>query len=432
MGVRAFARSFVTEQPEPARRLHAEYYVDATPVTGDVDFSKTSGSSGSPDWHTIAVGGLGKGGRGFYALDLTGTTATSEANLASKVLWEFPNSATSALVKPNIGYSFGKPIITKTQAYGWVVLVTSGYNNGTNSGDSGGDGKGYLFVLNARTGDLIKALSTGAGSVTTPSGLAHIAGYAEVAALDNTIQYVYGGDLQGNVWRFELTDPASSTGWKVQKLATLVDSSGNFQPVSTAPELAKTKIDGITRRFVYVGTGLLLGDTDVPGSATPNAWSSQTQTMYGLVDDLSYPTAPNAVIQPLRSSLQQQVLTNVAGSANARNASTNAVDYKTKKGWYLDLTMTGERVNTNPALGAGALVFTSNLPNSDLCALGGSSSTIKLDFKTGGYLQDSLSTSSTFLSSSMASGPRLIRLPDTSIWDQQRCVTGSGCDNPTR
>jgi type IV pilus assembly protein PilY1 len=409
-----------------------KYYVDATPVAGDVDFSKTSGASGSADWRTIAVGGLGKGGRGFYALDLTNTTATSESDLAAKVLWEFPNSATSASVKANIGYSFGKPIITKTQAHGWVVVVTSGYNNGTNSGDSGGDGKGYLFVLNARTGDLIRALSTGAGSVSTPSGLTHIAGYAEVAALDNTIQYVYGGDLQGNVWRFDLTDPTTSAGWKAQKLATLVDSAGNFQPISTTPELAKTKVDGVTRRFVYVGTGLLLGDTDVPGSSTPNAWSSQTQTMYGLVDDLSYPTPANAVIQPLRSNLQQQVLTAPGGPGSTRNASTNAVDYRTKKGWYLDLTMPGERVNTNPALGAGALVFTSNVPNSDLCALGGSSNTIKLDFKTGGYLQDSLSPSSTFVSSSMASGPKLIRLPDTSIWDQQRCVTGSGCDNPTQ
>ena len=80
---------------------------------------------------------------------------------------------------------------------------------------------GRLLVLKTvpKT-ELIKALSTGAGSVTTPSGLAHIAGYAEVAALDNTVQYVNGGDLQGNVWRFDLTDPTTSAGWKVQKLAT--------------------------------------------------------------------------------------------------------------------------------------------------------------------------------------------------------------------
>jgi hypothetical protein len=48
-----------------------------------------------------------------------------------------------------VGYSFGKPVIVKTAAKGWVVLVASGYNNG-------GDGKGYLFVLDAKTGAVIK------------------------------------------------------------------------------------------------------------------------------------------------------------------------------------------------------------------------------------------------------------------------------------
>jgi type IV pilus assembly protein PilY1 len=402
------------------------YYVDATPVTGDVDFTNTSGApAGSPDWRTIVVGGLGKGGRGFYALDVTDTTSTSEADLTSKVLWEFPNSATPASVRANIGYSFGKPIITKTRANGWVVLVTSGYNNGTNTGDSGGDGKGYLFVLNARTGELIKAISTGAGTVTTPSGLAHIAGYADFASLDNLVQYAYGGDLLGNVWRFDLTD-ASNTNWRVQKLATLVDGNGNFQPVSTPPELAKVKVDGVTRRFVYVGTGLLLGDSDIPGTSSPNAWSSQTQTMYGLVDDLSYPTAPNAVIQPLRASLQQQVLTDTGDGNGSRNATTRTVDLRTKKGWYVDLPMTGERVNTAPSLGAGALVFTTNIPNADLCAMGGSSSTVKLDFKTGGYLPDSVTPSSTFFRASMASAPMLMRLPDGSIISISRACPSCG------
>ena len=402
-----------------------KYYVDATPATGDVDFNKTSGATGAPDWRTIAIGGLGKGGRGFYALDITDTTATSEDNLTGKVLWEFPNSATSASVRANIGYSFGRPIITKTRAHGWVALVTSGYNNGTNTGDSGGDGKGYLFVLNARTGELIKAMSTGAGSVTTSSGLAQIAGYAEIASLDNTVQYVYGGDLLGNVWRFDLT-ALSSNEWKVQKLATLVDGGGNFQPVSTAPELAKVKVDGVSRRFVYAGTGLLLGDSDIPGTSTPNAWSSQTQTMYGLVDDLSYPTAPNAVIQPLRASLQAQVLNNTGEANGSRNSTTNVVNLQTKKGWYIDLPMTGERVNTAPSLGAGALVFTTNVPNADLCTLGGSSNTIKLDFKTGGYLPDSTTPSSTFFGASMASAPMLMRLPDGSIVSISRACPSCG------
>src|SRR4029077_18071786 len=105
--------------------------------------------------------------------------------------WEFPNSSTSSTVKNNIGLTFGKPVLAKTATNGWVALVTSGYNNydpltGT------GDGKGYLFVLNAGTGALIKAISTNAGSTATPSGLAQISAYAESPQTDATIDYVYG------------------------------------------------------------------------------------------------------------------------------------------------------------------------------------------------------------------------------------------------
>jgi type IV pilus assembly protein PilY1 len=372
-----------------------------------VDFNKTSGTSGSPDWRTIVVGGLGKGGRGYYALDVTDTKPTDEATLANRILWEFPNATTPSDVAKNVGYSFGKPIITKTKAHGWVVLVASGYNNGA---DTAGDGKGYLFVLNARTGELIKAISTGAGASDTPSGLAHLAGYAENVETDNTVQYVYGGDVRGNVWRFNLTDPKTSTGWTVHRLATLVDASGNFQPITTEPELGKIKANGVDRRMIMIGTGMLLGDKDIPGTAGQNTWATQTQTMYGLVDDLSVPSGSNAVIQPLRASLQQQVFNTIGDAAGTRNATQLAVDYATKKGWYIDFPASGERLNTAPTLGAGALVFTTNVPTPNLCTLGGSAYINILDYRTGGYLALSQSPSSTPFAKGMASAPVLVRL----------------------
>lgn len=394
-------------------------YVDATPVVGDVDFNKTSGFAGTPDWRTIAVGGLGKGGRGFYALDVTDTTAGSEATAKDKVLWEFPNSATAAAVKVNIGHSFGRPIITKTRAHGWVVLVTSGYNNGTNAGDSGGDGQGYLYVLNARTGALISALGTGAGTAADPSGLAHIAGYVESGETDNTVEYVYGGDTRGNVWRFDLT-AASSASWNVAKLATLVDSAGAYQPVTVEPELAKIKVNGVDRRFIYVGTGLLLGDRDIPGVTGANTWSSQTQTMYGLVDDLG----ATPTISPLRSNLVQQTLSNNANGS--RTVTANSIDYTTKKGWFVDFPVTGERINTPPTLGAGAIVVVTNIPSSDPCTLGGSSFLNIFDYQTGGYRTGVPSSpTSVRFPQGMGSGAVLVRLPSGAIVGLVRLMDGT-------
>jgi len=412
-----------------------QYYVDGIPVVGDVDFSNTCPDGGCPrpttlpsaDWKTILVGGLGKGGRGYFALNVTTPTAVSEIDAATKVLWEFPNSATTGTVDltttagtttgglavnaNKVGYTFGTPVLVKTKAQGWVALVTSGYNNGV---DTGGDGHGYLFVLNARTGVLLHAFDTGVGDSSTPngpSGLAHINGYVENSSVDNTIQYVYGGDLFGNVWRFDLND-ASTANWKLKKLATLVDAATTPvpQPVSTVPELSKIIIGGTEKRFVYVGTGLYLGDTDIPGAAGANAHASQTQTMYGLVDDLSNPAGATAVITPLRSSLVQQTMTT---SGSTRTASNNAINFSTKKGWYVDLPVTGERVNTNPVLALGGLVFTSNIPNNDVCTPGGSSWLNILDYKTGGMT--SLNLASWSLGNVLASRPILIQLGNGSV-----------------
>lgn len=411
--------------------LDHKFLVDGTPVVGDVDFSNTDGVTGNPaaDWRTIVVGGLGKGGRGYYALDVTSTTAvattspvaTAEAVLAKKVLWEFPNSATTATVKANIGFSFGRPLLTKTNK-GWVVLVPSGYNNGTNTGDSGGDGKGYLFVLNAKTGALIRAIGTGVGSVTDPSGLAYISGFIEAQDTDNTVAHVYGGDLKGNVWRFDLT-AANTSQWSATRLATLVDGSNNFQPITTEPEV--TTIDsggGVFKRFVYVGTGLYLGDTDIVGAAGANTHSGQTQTMYGLIDDLTTPAASTTtsagtttpLITPLLSNLQAQTFTvNVDGS---RTASAIPLDFTTKKGWFINLPSTGERVNTNPALALGALVFTTNIPSTNICEPGGSSFFNVLDYKTGGYLTGSTAPwSSQSLGNALASRVVLIKLPSGKV-----------------
>lgn len=343
------------------------YYVDGTPTAGDVDFKNTDGATGGgTDWRTILVGGLGKGGRGYFALDVTDPTAANEAAVATKVLWEFPNSATSTTDKNNMGYSFGKPIIVKTNARGWVALVTSGYNNGT---DTSGDGQGYLYVLNARTGEIIKAIATGVGSASDPSGLAYISAYVENSDIDNTVDFVYGGDLKGNVWRFDLT-ANNPNSWNVKKIATLVDASGNYQPITTTPELAKISYGGAFKRLVYVGTGLYLGDSDVPGTTGANSHATQTQTMYVLVDDQS--SAPT--ITPLRSNLVQQSVT--TGGV----FTTSQVNYTTKKGWYIDLPTSGERINTDPAIGLTTLVFTTNVPNSNPCTPGGTSYLYSMDY----------------------------------------------------
>jgi type IV pilus assembly protein PilY1 len=112
------------------------YYMNATPEIRDVDFARTGnslaaiGASTPADWRTLLVTGQGKGGRSFIAVDVTDITPGSlnETGMASKILWEFSHA--------DMGYSYGRPLIAKTRRWGWVVILTSGYNNTTGKGAS--------------------------------------------------------------------------------------------------------------------------------------------------------------------------------------------------------------------------------------------------------------------------------------------------------
>jgi type IV pilus assembly protein PilY1 len=323
-----------------SKAFEHRFFVDGSPVAGDVDF-------GDNDWRTILVSGLRGGGAGFFAIDVTNPTATSETDMAQKVLWEFPNSTTSAAVRDNVGLSFGKPIIAKVAGYGWVVLVSSGYNNTTGSGD----GKGHLFVLNAKTGAVIADIPTTAGSVSNPAGLAHLSAFVEKGQSDATTEAVYGGDLLGNMWRFDLKGAKST--WKAVKLAALTDASGNAQPITSAPELSRVSTTAGDRRMVFIGTGQLLADSDIQ--------NTRTQSFYALVDN----GTATPEIMNVRTALEKKPVT-VEGTT--RRIPGTAVDYTRYKGWYFDLVGAGERVTTDSQAAFGAIIFTTNHPSSSACS----------------------------------------------------------------
>ena len=274
------------------------YYTDGTPIVGDVCFGHTSLTpcSAQSNWRTILVAGLNAGGRGYYALDVTDPDNP-------KALWEIRGGTGATCLSAaqassgtfredcNIGLTFGNPLIVKRKFDGkWVVIFTSGHNN-----VSPGDGKGYLYVVDAQTGFILQRLSTGVGcdgvSTTSPcvagtvdpSGLSKINGWVDNAAFDNTVRTVYGGDLKGNLWRFELDGTASATVTlnSVTRLATVVDPSGAAQPITTKPELGK--VNGADRA-VFFGTGKFLGDTD--------KGSIQRQSFYAMIDKMDSVTSP--------------------------------------------------------------------------------------------------------------------------------------------
>ncbi|HRA97605.1 MAG TPA: PilC/PilY family type IV pilus protein [Nitrospira sp.] len=320
------------------------FFVDGTPESGDVYINS--------DWRTILVGGFNKGGRGYYALDVT-----EPSNPV--VLWEICSDASLCQKSDaDIGYTYGNPVIAKRPTDGkWVVMFASGYNN-----VSPGDGKGYLYVVDATDGTILNKIGTGVGSTTTPSGLAKITARAEFAQTNNIADAVFGGDLLGNMWRFDLTTNS------VIKLASLTDYLGAAQPITSRPDVGKCE----TNYMVYVGTGKYLGLSDLS--------DTQRQTMYGIKDTAT-------AIGTFRGStaVQQSFFPLGGGGYTITN---NPVSLSTVDGWYVDFDQnSGERVNLDPALVFGNLLVVTNQPtNISACTTGGVSYLYEFDYCKGSYL----------------------------------------------
>jgi len=358
-----------------------QFSVDGSPQVMDVFLSGA--------WRTILVAGLNSGGRGFYALDITVPSAPT-------VLWEVCSDATICRNSDaDMGYSFGNPLITKRKADGkWVVFVTSGMNN-----VSPGDGKGYLYTIDIATGQIISKVGTGVGSTTTPSGLNHIAGFADNFAIDNTARLIYGGDLEGNVWKFD----TSSTNPTVTKLAGLFDAGGKPQSITARPELAL--IDGFP--VVYVGTGRYLGTDDLVDPATLGLPYAYQQSLYAIKDrGVTYANFRNANV------VQNTIIDN----GTTRTTTNNTVDWAVNDGWFLDFnpgnTTPGERVNLDPQLVQGTLVVVTNIPNNGACTIGGDSFIYQFNYKSGTYVQSAAGqVAGTKFTGQITVGVVVVRLP---------------------
>jgi type IV pilus assembly protein PilY1 len=317
------------------------YFTDGSPVSGDV-YDTTAGA-----WKTILVAGMNKGGKGYYALDIT-----DPAN--PKGLWEFTNA--------NLGYTYGNPIIGKLNDGTWVVFLTSGLNNA--------DGQGYLFVVDAVTGALRFQIATGAGTAANPSGLNKITGWVNVNAdVDMTFNHIYGVDLLGNVWRFDINDILGPAGREASLITTLKDSLGNPQPITTKPVAALVGND----IRLFIGTGRYLGLEDLV--------DTQTQTVYGFIDSKVVPTDRPALIPDVRAALAQQTLMTVGtGTAAVRGFATCQ---PVTVGWYVDLPEPKERVNVDMKRALGSLFVASNVPEPSACRVGGYSLATTLDLASG-------------------------------------------------
>lgn len=328
-GVEAFA--FVPQAVMPYMNQLANspyahrYFVDGPNIEADACI----GSSASCTWTNLLIGTAGAGAKTVFALDVSTTVSIS----ASNVKWEITTASTGFA---NLGYILSDVQTGLTVSGDWVAVFGNGYESA--------DGSARLYVVNLNTGALIKDI---AADTTGSNGLG---GVRLVRDSNQRIIGAYAGDLKGKMWKFDLSY-ASSANWRLGLgTGTALYTGSSAKPITAAPAIAPHPGGGY---IVSFGTGKLYESTDVA--------STTTQSLYGVWDSVPFGTTtlPTGVALSGTSTLVMQTIssavtaTQVVTSANLNTStatftayavSRNPIDWSTKRGWYIDLPNSGQRV----------------------------------------------------------------------------------------
>lgn len=391
------------------------YFVDAAPGYGDLFYGNA--------WHTWMVGGLGAGGAEVYALDITDPTSFTEANASSIVKADWTPSSLTTCVNftnttaptvtncgtSNMGNSYGTPIIRRLHNGKWAVIFGNGIGSSASSAGV------FVGLVDPTTGVVSSFYWLDAfrnGTPSNPNGISYVSS-ADIDG-DRVTDYLYGGDLQGNVWRFDLTS-SNPADWRVtdfsnpadvpgtvranpSPLFKAKDSAGAAQPITTRIAVTKTYSAGAQRVIL----GLATGQVSPLTNSSAATYANGTQTVYGIWDwNLSKwnggSTTVAAVVipavaipisslssapstQPIPRNLLSNTSSLLSQTATTRGLQLNTVCWQgssactttnNQYGWLFDLPDTAvnggvttgyEQVLYSPTFSAGQLVLNTTTP----------------------------------------------------------------------
>lgn len=327
--------------PLTAQNYEHRYYVDGSPLSGDLETSS--------GWKTYLAGFLGAGGRGYFVLDVSNPDQFASATPSTLVVMD-----KTASVDADVGHILNEPVrdsvnpaasqqITKMNDGRWALVMGNGVNS-TNE-------QAVLLIQyldGAKELLKLKAGTAGDNGLGAPR-LVDLNG-------DRIPDVAYAGDLQGNLWRFDLNSPESS-GWKASFSGTPLfvakNPAGQTQSITAAPAWLPHPEGGL---MVSFGTGQDLTNNDRGTTSVQSIYGVWDRTLAARASGNKMTFTGGSAITDGRTTLVAQTSsTNPAGTsdhtgARVWNLSSNEVSYvgpNAKNGWYIDLPFSGERVIAN-------------------------------------------------------------------------------------
>jgi len=368
------------------------YYVDLKPRYADVKIF-TPDTNHPNGWGTILIGGMRLGGKpiavtddfgsgsetrtfrsAYFAIDITVPDAPT-------VLWEYTDTT------GKLGLTTCYPTIIKVQDK-WFAFFGSGPTDLTKGDCSDTNKKGDLFVLDLATGAPLKIFETAELG----------AFFSDPITVDTQVDYsvdtIYipetyqsGGAYQGKIYRLWTKDSSNAinddpTQW-VAPSALFNAKSG--QPITSGLVLS---YDNLHNLWAFFGTGKYMGVIDKT--------DSEQQAFYGIKEPCLTATCADTVVNDdvsLFNSTDAHIFQDsgsvrvegVSGATTWQELLNKATTYP--GGWYFNLWKSGtdpsERVINRPTVLGGIALFTTFIPDTDVCSYGGSSNLYALNYITG-------------------------------------------------
>lgn len=392
-------------------------YVDLKVKVSDMNF----GTTASPDWRTVIIGGMRFGGgeiddagydadgdgdspatklrkwrSSYFALDIT--TPASPV-----VLWEFGHNLANytGLTDNMMGFSQTYPCVVKVGDNYFAVFGSGAQAAYTPLYDGTSTTTSRLFVLNIKTGALAASFAVSDSSswfsdpisvdvdfsTTNPvvggSGTSY---NTEVVYIGET--YYASAAWKSRMWRLVMNNDVNPVNWKMYDMYNMA----NNQPISSSPS---TSTDSGGNLWLFFGTGKFLNSTDKTDvnqqtfygmkdpcwDATTIAWS--TTCTWGSQNPAG--GTPSVASTQLLNMSTAAVTTAgaVSGVSGATTWSALVTLMAGYKGWYINFSTSGERALNKPTIIGGLVLFTTFIPATDVCALGGNSYFWAAYYETG-------------------------------------------------
>ncbi len=368
------------EQSELNFDENHQIYIDGKPTGTD---AKIGGS-----WATVYASPLGAGGKGLFLLDVT----NPEATIGDLFKWEI-NSADTGF--SDMGFIINQSKITRVLDDGgdehWVLITGNGVHSE--------NGAAVIYVIDLDDGTLFQnpiVLDSGFESNGDPkySSLSEGNGVTDVAAVGNSgstfTSQLYASTLKGEIWRLQYNKTTGNNGAFEFHFRSANDNSVKPFFTATSPDTFDYDRDGNTSETVVQPITGELTVTQGPSDDTLGALGGQlisfgtgryyelgdieqtnnltVQSFYTLWDTGKKNASGKFVDGDLdRTDLQAQTITSQYGlldnDSTFRDTSNNAIDWTTKRGWFVDLKWDfGERVISRPISLFGHIAFKTIVP----------------------------------------------------------------------